>query len=154
LFAWEQDPIFCLRQRVSNCSLIAPRKLLIEALTERKEKFPKGLPNEVCGEVGRARLEQKLGLIVRKSVEWYCKNPIVMLNHLTGTDVGNYPNMRGDGRHFFKQHGEIKAIQIPYWGTAKEIVRQYEPDRQIDSSVLVAPSQTESSVVSPQRYAG
>ena len=154
LFAWEPDPIYCLRQRISNCSLIAPRKLLIEALEERREKYPGGIQNESCGEVGRANLERKLGLTHRESVEWYCKNPIVQLNHLTGTDLGNYPNMRGDGRHFYKKHGEIKAVEIPYWGTAREIVRHYAPDRFTYSEGMEPSSQTEPSVVSPQRYAG
>jgi hypothetical protein len=31
LFVWEKNPIYCLRQRISNCSLIACRKVLIEA---------------------------------------------------------------------------------------------------------------------------
>lgn len=154
LFSWEPDPIYCLRQRISNCSLIAPRQLLIEALEERREKFPRGVPNDSCGEVGRNRLERKLGLTCRKSVEWYCKNPIVQLNHLTGTDVGDYPNMLGNGRHFYKKHGEIKAVEIPYWGTAKEVVSYYAPNGFRYPEVLESSSQTEPSVVSPQRYAG
>lgn len=154
LFSWEDNPIFCMRQRVSNCSLIAPRELLIEALEERKEKCRNGLPNSACGEVGRERLERKLGLTPRKAVEWYCQNPIVQLNHLTGTDVGDYPNMLGDGRRYYKKHGEIKAVEIPYWGTAKDIVSHYAPNGFSYSEILVAPSQTEPAVVSPQRYAG
>jgi len=154
LFAWENDPIFCLRQRISNCSLIAPRDLLIEALEERREKHPRGIPNADCGEVGRQKLERKLGLTERNSVEWWCKNPIVQLNHLTGTDTGDYPNMLGDGRHFYKKHGEIKAVEIPYWGAARDIVRRYAHNRCGNSAGLESSSQTESSVVSPQRYAG
>lgn len=154
LFAWESDPIFCLRQRISNCSLIAPRQLLIDALEERRTKYHDGIPNAVCGEVGRNRLEAKLGLVKRNAVEWWCKNPIVQLNHLTGTDTGDYPNMLGDGRHFYKKHGEIKAVEIPYWGSARDIVRRYAPNRFAHSENMVASPQTESSVVSPQRYAG
>lgn len=154
LFSWEPNPIFCLRQRISNCSLIAPRQLLIDALEERRDKCRGGLPNSSCGEVGRARLERKLGLTERKSIEWWCKNPIVQLNHLTGTDVGDYPNMQGDGRHYYKPHGEIKAVEIPYWGSARDIVRHYAPDRFTYSESVGASSQTESSVVSPQRHAG
>jgi hypothetical protein len=153
LFTWEADPIFCLRQRISNCSLIAPRQLLIEALEERREKFPDGLPNDVCGEVGRERLERRLGLTVRRSVEWWCKHPIVQLNHLTGTDVGNY-GVNARGRQMYKPHGQIKALEIPHWGTAKEIVSYYAPNGFSYSEVLESPSQTESAVVSPQRHAG
>lgn len=123
LFAWESNPIFCLRQRVSNCSTIASRELLIEALEERRQKWPNGAPNEKVGEVGRSKIEHKLGVTVRKSVEWYCSNPIVQLNHLTGTDVGDYG--RVNGKHLVKKHGQIKAIEIPYWGRASDIVRIY-----------------------------
>src|SRR3990172_7923653 len=36
VFSWEGNKaIYCLRNRISNCSLIAPRELLIEALEER-----------------------------------------------------------------------------------------------------------------------
>jgi hypothetical protein len=126
LFAWDENPIFCLRQRISNCSLIAPRALLIEALEERREKYPKGLPNNLCGEVGRERLERKLNLTVHKAVEWYSRNPIVQLNHLTGTDVGDYGVARG--RHMYKPHGQIKAIEIPFFGKATDVVKHYEQD--------------------------
>jgi hypothetical protein len=153
LFAWEPNPIFCLRQRISNCSLIAPRQLLIEALEERREKFPNGLENAVCGEVGRRSLEHNLGLTIRKSVEWWCKNPIVMLNHLTGTDVGDY-GVNAKGRHMYKPHGQIKALEIPHFGTARKVVSHYAPNGCSHSEILVAPSQTEPAVVSPQRYAG
>lgn len=124
LFSWESDPIFCLRQRISNCSLIAPRKLLIDALEERQAKHPNGLPNAMTGEVGREKVEKKMGVSVRKCAEWWCKNPIVQLNHLTGTDVGDYGKDKS-GRRLVKPHGQIKAIEIPYWGKASEIVKHY-----------------------------
>ena len=124
LFSWEKEPIFCLRQRISNCSLIAPRELLIEALEERKEKHPQGLPNNMVGEVGRWKIDFKMGVITRKCVEWWCKNPIVQLNHLTGTDIGEY-GRDDSGRRLVKPHGQIKAIEIPYWGKASGIVKHY-----------------------------
>lgn len=124
LFSWDKEPIFCLRQRVSNCSVIAPRLLMIEALEERKNKYPDGLPNEKVGEVGRERIERRLGLTLRKSVDWYCHNPIVQLNHLYGNDTGKHERLR-DGRIMIKKHGQIKAVEIPYWGRASDIVREY-----------------------------
>jgi len=153
LFAWEENPIFCLRQRISNCSLIAPRELLIEALEERHQKHPGGLPNEVVGEIGRDKLERTMGVTPRKSVEWWCKNPIVQLNHLTGTDVGDY-GVNAKGRHMYKPHGQIKALEIPFWGAARKVVSHYAPNRFSYPEVLEPSSQTEPAVVSPQRYAG
>lgn len=110
LFEW--DPIYCLRQRVSNCSLIAPRELLIEALTERERKYPDG--TDYVGEVGRRKVDRKMGVSPRKMVEWYSTVPVIQLNHRSGTDTG-----RG------KKHGQITALDIPYWGKAKDIVETH-----------------------------
>jgi len=115
LFAW--DAIYCLRQRVSNCSLIAPRRYLIEALEERKQKHPGGLLNSECGEVGRERIEKRIGVTIRKAEEWWCSNPIVQLNHPTGSEDLQ--------KKKWKRHGQIKANRIPYWGEAERIVSYY-----------------------------
>jgi hypothetical protein len=110
LFAW--DSIYCLRQRISNCSLIAPRKLLIEALEERAAKHPNG--SDYVGEVGRNIVDRRLGVTPRERVEWYSSVPIIHYNHLTGTDKGGEL-----GR--VKKHAQIKAYDIPYWGKATDI---------------------------------
>jgi len=120
LFAW--DNMYCMRQRVSNCSLIAPREYLIEALTERQNKYPNG--NTYVGEVGRSKVEHILKVTVRNCVEWYCHNPIVQLNHDAGTDNGSYGIV--NGVHLIKKHGQMKAYDIPYWGKATEIIKKYK----------------------------
>ena len=124
LFAWEPQPIFCLRNRLSNCSLIAPRELLIHALEERAAKWPDGAPNSIVGEVGRESVSHRLGVAHVKCEEWWCREPIVHLNHLTGTDTGDYGH-DAQGRHWTKPHGQIKAIEIPLWGRAADIVKHY-----------------------------
>jgi len=121
LFSWRTHPniIYCLRQNISNCSLIAPTELLIEALTERHEKHPNGVANHLgVGEIGRGRIERRLRVTRRGRVDWYSTVPIIQLNHRTGTDIGG-----GPGR--IKKHGQIKAIDIPYWGKAEDIVNEY-----------------------------
>lgn len=132
LFAWEENPIFCLRQRVSNCAMIAGREYLVECLEERKARWPNGPTGKAAswvGEVGRPKIDKGLGVTVRKPAEeWWCSNPIVQLNHMTGTDQGTYGRLP-DGRRLIKPHGQIKAVEIPYWGPAAEIVRMYAPDR-------------------------
>ena len=42
LFTWSDPPIFSNRGRMTLNALIAPRKLLIEALEERFAKYPRG----------------------------------------------------------------------------------------------------------------
>ena len=124
LFSWEPNPIFCLRHRISNCSLIAPRELLIAALEERAAKWPNGAPNSIAGEIGRERVSRHLGVPNVKCEEWWCREPIVHLNHLTGTDTGDCGHDE-QGRHHTKPHGQIKAIEIPIWGRAEDIVKHY-----------------------------
>jgi hypothetical protein len=98
--------------------LIAPREYLIEALQERKEKYPNGLPNDSVGEVGREKIERSMRVSIRNCVEWYSYGPIVQLNHSDGSDITQKRN--------WKRHGQIRAYDIPYWGKAKDIVKIYE----------------------------
>lgn len=120
LFTW--DNMYCMRQRISNCSLIAPRELLIKALTERKAKYPNGCPDNLLGEIGRPIVERRMGVTLRGSVEWYCRNPIVQLNHPAGTDKRvTYVN----GKKFVKKHGQMKAYNIPYFGKAVDVINEY-----------------------------
>jgi len=117
LFTW--DPIYCLRQRVCNCTLIAPRALLIEALEERMAKHPDGdsLPDTHVGEVGRPRVDQRLRVKSRKSVEWWSTAPVVQLNHSSGIDVRQNQQR--------KEHGQLRAHDVPYWGKAVDIAAKY-----------------------------
>lgn len=113
LFTWL--PIYSLRQRISNCSLIAPRLLLIEAL---KERFAKNISLNLMGECGRNNLEQQMGITQRKAVDFFSEVPIIQLSHPSGTE-----NRQQSQR---KKHAQIKAIEIPYWGLAQNIVNQYD----------------------------
>jgi len=115
LFTW--DNVYCVRQRISNCSLLAPRELLIEALTEREVKYPNGAPEELTGEVGRDKVAKRLGVTAYPCTEWYSYGPIVQLNHPTGTDLTQKTQ--------WKRHGQIRAYDIPYWGKATDIIKVY-----------------------------
>lgn len=119
LFTW--DPIYCLRQRISNCSLIAPREYLISALEERASRWPLPPPNDLVGEIGRT--ESRLSVSPRNMTEFYSRGPIVQLNHPTGTDTGDY-GISG-GKHMIKKHGQIQATEIPFWGRATDIAKEY-----------------------------
>lgn len=117
LFTWGV-PTYSWRNRVSNCTLIAPRELLIEALEERFTKYPNGLPPEFAGELGRERVEKGLGVTRRKMIEWYSKQSVVQFNH-TGASEDRQKRMR-------KSLGPIQAFDVPYWGNADELVKLYQ----------------------------
>ena len=117
LFTWEKDPFYCLRQRISNCSMIAPREYLISALEERRIRWPNGPEEKLLGEVGRQKVDHRLNVSQRGCVEFYSYGPIVQLNHPGGHDLTQKTQ--------WKRHGQIRAYDIPYWGPAKEILSHY-----------------------------
>ncbi|MBX4189787.1 hypothetical protein KW791_00595 [Candidatus Parcubacteria bacterium] len=113
LFSWG-EPIYSLRQRLSNCSLIAPRDLLIEALQERFDKYNGHPPDSEMGECGRARIEDRLKVTRRKQVDFLSRVSIVHINHPLGTEDRQQQQ--------WKSHAEIRAYDIPHWGKAADIV--------------------------------
>lgn len=116
LFSWE--PMYSVIRRHGNFSMIAPTKLVVEALSEREEKYPNG--NSYTGEIGRNRVEKNLGVTRRKLVEFYSTNPIVNLTHDYGID-----NRKDIPKGYVKKRGELKAYDIPYWGKAEDILKEY-----------------------------
>lgn len=113
LFTWK--PIYSLKQRVSNCTLIAPRKYLIEALEERFAKYTVDTyPPQLVAEVGR--YEKNMGITIRNMVKVYSEVPVIQFNHPNGTDSTEHR----------KRLGQIKALDIPVWGRAEDLVKLYE----------------------------
>jgi len=121
LFTW--DNMYCMRQRVNNSTMIGPRDYVIDALRERKARWPNGLPDERVGEIGRPDKDKVMKVTPRNMFVWFCRNPVIQLNHPTGTDVGDYARVAG--RRLIKKHGQMKAYDIPYWGRAEDILRYY-----------------------------
>lgn len=108
------NPIYFLRQRMANCTMIAPRELTIEALEER---FKKGVPEEKCGELGQEKIERRLGVTPRKSAGFYTKAPILSYSHDFALDPRE--------RDHKKVVREIRAFDIPTWGRAEDIVKKF-----------------------------
>lgn len=113
LFSWG-PPVYSMRQRISNCSLIAPRELLIEALQERFDKYHGNPPDAEMGECGRARIEDRLGVKRRKQVDFFSNPSIVQINHPLGTEERQ--------KQMWKSHADIRAYDIPHWGHAEILV--------------------------------
>lgn len=113
LFTW--NPVYNLKQRVSNCMLIAPRDYLIAALEERFSKYnPDNFPPHLVSEIGR--YEKNLGITPRNMVKVYAEVPSIQFNHPNGTDSTEQR----------KRMGQLKAHDIPFWGKAEELVKLYE----------------------------
>ena len=115
LFTWK--PIYNVRRRITNSTLIAPRDYLIEALEEHYEKID--CPPERVGEVGRHIHEDALGTPRRNAIEVWCPNPSVVIDHPNG--IG-YKEMHHPTR---KRLGEIQAYDVPYWGKSQDLIKNY-----------------------------
>lgn len=115
LFTWR--PIYNYRGRRGNFALIAPRVLLIEALEERFAKYPV-IPEDLNGELGRERIERKLGVTPRKSMEFYSEIAIVVFHH-------DY-EMDRVAREHRKRMGAIRAYDIPHWNRAEDLVKHFK----------------------------
>lgn len=110
-----KEPMYSWRNRKSNCSLIAPRELMIEALEERFEKWPQGWP--FVGELGRERVEVRLQVTPRKAIEWYSTVGVVQINHDGASEDRQKRNR--------KDHGPVRAYDIPVWGKAADLLTKF-----------------------------
>ena len=116
IFTWG-EPTYFFNNRIHNAEMIAPRELTIEALEERFAKHPGDSSAGQDGELGKNRIEKNLGITQRKSMEFYTTVPIVAFNHDYSIDPIE--------RNHKKRMGMIKAYDIPYWGRAEEIVKNF-----------------------------
>jgi hypothetical protein len=125
LFTWTKPPLFSFRtnRKVVN-SLIAKRDMLVAAMEERFAKFDKlikeGQKEEdiihFWGDPGR--YEKHLGVIVRETEEFYSTVPNIVFSH---PEAFGYLS-----RGTRKKLGDIKAIEIPYWGRASDVLKLYD----------------------------
>jgi hypothetical protein len=117
LFTW-WEPIYHWRNRRSNCSLIAPTKLLIEALEERFAKWPNWIPEHIVGELGRGMVERNLRVTERKSEDVFCNTSIIHFNHENASEERQ--------RKHRKSYGPIRAYDVPVWWKADELVTKFK----------------------------
>lgn len=116
LFTWG-EPTYSWRDRQGNYSLVAHREDVIEALTERFEKYPNGTPDNQTGEIGRWRTDTQLGLTLRKLEVFRTNTPIINICHQLGLDE------RASRQR--KALGTLRAYDIPYWGKASDIIKKF-----------------------------
>lgn len=117
VFTWSKTPTFFWKNRMGNSTLIAPRQLVIDALEERFAKHPNGTPPGFTGELGRANIEEKLGVTRRKSAWFATEVSIVKIDHEFGIDRLARTHRKG--------MGILRAYDIPYWGKAADIVKKF-----------------------------
>lgn len=126
LFTWTKPSMYSFRtkRRVVN-QLIAPRKLLIEAMEERFARLPelKAMGwdderiNSKWGDPGR--YENLLGITPRKTEEFYSGVPSIVFTH---------PNAYGYEFNHGKRKmlGDIRMFDVPVWGKASEVLKLHD----------------------------
>lgn len=121
IFTWTNPPLYSFRtnRKVVN-SLIAPRDMLVNGLEERFKKFAgvneDKIPLHYWGDPGR--YEAKLGVTVLETEEWYSGCPNIVFSH---------PEAYGYlSRGKRKKLGDLKAIELPYWGRAEDVLKSYK----------------------------
>lgn len=117
IFTWSEPPFFHLGQRHILGAMIAPRKLFIEWLEERFKVDPKGEKLEWWGEPGRKHHEKGLRVSHRQSEVFNTYSPLIVFFH-----PGSY------GYDFWgtkKKAGKIRALEIPHFGRAEDIIKLY-----------------------------
>lgn len=118
IFTWESEAFTQkLGGRKNLNGLICERELFIEAMTERFVKFPgyEGTPLKYWAEPGK--YEKYLGVTVRETEEFTTNPPNIIFSHETALSFDNLGTR--------KRLGEVRALKIPGWGTAKQVMEVY-----------------------------
>lgn len=118
IYTWSNPAIFSYTGRRNHGMLICERDLYIEAMEERFAKFTDDsqINNAVWAEPGK--YESQLGVTVRDTETFYTDPANIMFTHPAGLSM----NTLGAR----KRLAPIRALEIPFWGRAEEIVKLYE----------------------------
>lgn len=124
VFTWIKPALFSFRHdRMVVNQLIAPRKLLIEALEERfmkvTERMMQGEKEEKLikywGDLGR--YEDILGVTVRPTKTFMCKCPSIVFSHENAFGYLNHGKK--------KRLGDLRIKELDYWGRAESAMQLY-----------------------------
>ena len=112
VFTWKPEH-YMYKMRPANCTMIAPRLTLIDALEERLEK-PIFEPIDPVSN----KKERRYGLKLRKYMHFYTDEPVVNLNH---------PDSHNDvERRKKKKAKPVRCYDLPRWGHVKDFIKHYE----------------------------
>lgn len=118
LYTWDNPPIFSCKDRINLSGLICERGLFIEAMEERFKKYPDDSKVDLSIWAEPGKYEGHLGVTKRQFEKFYSDNPNVVFSHETAL------SFLGLGKR--KAHGKIKAIEIPFWGRAEDVILLYQ----------------------------
>lgn len=119
IFTWG-EPIFSQKMggRVNLSQLICEREAFIEAMEERFAKWPKDEDINLSDWAEPGKYENRLGVTKQEYEHFFTNPPNIIFSHQTALSYQNLGER--------KRLGEIRALEIPYWGTAKKIGELYK----------------------------
>lgn len=119
IFTWG-EPMFSQKigGRRNLTSLICEREALIKTLEERFAKYPdeEDVDLRIWAEPGK--YEGHLGITQVESETFYTNPPNIIFSHDRSLSFGNLGTR--------KAVGQIRALEVPYWGRAEDIRSKYE----------------------------
>ena len=118
IYPWSEPPFYSLRQREILATGIFPRELFIEAIKAKFKADPKCKKLEWWGEPGRNHYENMLGVPLNKSCTFETYNPQIVFSH---KDSFCYETLG-----MKKLAGKIRALELPYFGKASDIIKLYK----------------------------
>lgn len=118
IYTWQDPPIYNFKGRKNLGNLICEREAFIEAMEERFRVWPDEtkVDTNIWAEPGK--YERQLGVTVRETEDFYTHPPNVKFSH------ENELSFAGLGTR--KRAGEMRALDIPYWGKASDIRELYK----------------------------
>jgi hypothetical protein len=123
LYLWDPQFYYKLDQ-LAGAGMICNRNLALDALGDRIEKYPNGLPRDRYVEFGYERRYPNLGLNFHSIGKFKQGNPIVQVEHLYFSSMENNHYNRSIKRNKQKPHHYYD--EIPYWGKTENIIRYFQ----------------------------
>lgn len=122
IFTWSDTPLFSHKGggRRALLNLICERDLFIEAMEERFARWPDDEKVNLSLWAEPGKYERQLGVTVRETEIFFTNPPNIIFIHETALAFGNLGTR--------KKLGEFRAIEIPYWGRAEEVLKLYKED--------------------------
>lgn len=115
IYTWQKEPVFSWKGRRNLGQLICERDLFIETMEERFAKHGDDVDLSIWAEP--SKYERHLGVTPREAEEFWTNPPNIMFSHETALSYDNLGTR--------KKLGELRAVEIPFWGKASDIRRMY-----------------------------
>jgi len=113
---WSLDSrgFYYYRPWVGMCCCVAPRRLLIEALTQRVALYPDAIPMGVPQPAEPGKRDEKFGLKKQKLKKFHTKEPVIIFNHRSGL---------GGKRKILETDWLETAVEP--WGEAYDMLKKF-----------------------------